>query len=86
MSGNPLRSGKSMANEKPNPFLTLSPAAVDVLDDMADHWADRDRHGELVNELTYGPNKLAAFYELHTLISEAWKARVNYRNVEESNA
>jgi hypothetical protein len=53
---------------------------------MADHWADRDRHGELVNELTYGPNKLAAFSELHTLISEAWKARVNYRNVEESNA
>ncbi|QBZ73357.1 hypothetical protein SEA_REMUSLOOPIN_43 [Streptomyces phage RemusLoopin] len=75
-----------MANEKPNPFLTLSPAAVDVLDDMADHWADRDRHGELVNELTYGPKKIEAFSELHALISEAWKARVNYRNVEESNA
>ncbi|MDO0926810.1 hypothetical protein QQY24_15800 [Streptomyces sp. TG1A-8] len=75
-----------MANEKPNPFLTLSPAAVDVLDDMADHWGDRDRHGELVTELAYGPAKLAAFRELHTLVSEAWKARVNYSNVEENNA
>jgi hypothetical protein len=64
--------------------MALSPAAVDVLDDMADAWADKDRHGELVNELTYGPKKIAAFGELHTLIRDAWKVRVGYRNVEES--
>ncbi|MFE9026200.1 hypothetical protein ACFYOA_08045 [Streptomyces iakyrus] len=68
-----------------NPFLTLSPAAIDVLDDMADEWGDKDRHGELERELTYGPNKLAAFNELRALITEAWKQHVNYRNVEENN-
>ncbi|MEV8015668.1 hypothetical protein AB0O76_04775 [Streptomyces sp. NPDC086554] len=66
-----------------NPFLNLSPAAVDVLDDMADAWADKDRHGELTGELIYGPKKLAAFSELHTLINEAWRARVKFGNVEE---
>ncbi|MER5894743.1 hypothetical protein [Streptomyces sp. NPDC001876] len=69
-----------------NPFLALSPAAVDVLDDMADAWSDKDRHGELVNEQGYGPKKLAASNELHTLIRAAWKVRVGYRNVEDDDA
>jgi hypothetical protein len=74
-----------MSDAEGNPFLTLSPAAVDVLDDMADAWLDRDRHGELVNELGYGPAKTAAFSEIHALVREAWKVRVNYRNVEETD-
>ncbi|QNE79073.1 hypothetical protein F0344_04875 [Streptomyces finlayi] len=69
----------------PNPFLPLSPAAVDVLDDMIDAWRDKDRHGELVSEQGYGPKRLAAFNELSALIGDAWQARVNYRDVEESD-
>jgi hypothetical protein len=71
-----------VSNAEGNPFLPLSPAAVDVLDDMVDAWLDRDRHGEL----GYGPAKTAAFSELYTLVHDAWKVRVNYRNVEESEA
>lgn len=70
----------------PNPFMALSPAAVDVLDDMADEWSDKNCHGDLINELGYGPKKLAAFGELYTLIHAAWKVRVGYRNVEEESA
>jgi hypothetical protein len=75
-----------MSEAQPNPFLTLSPAAVDVLDDMADKWLERDAHGELVSDLEYGPAKLAAFSELYSLIRDAWRVRVNYRNVEETDA
>ncbi|MFF7361055.1 hypothetical protein [Streptomyces sp. NPDC008125] len=67
-----------------NALLTLSPAAIDVLDDMADTWADKDRHGELVSEQGYGPKKIAAFDELHRLITDAWKLRVNFADIEES--
>ncbi|MFJ8955601.1 hypothetical protein ACIRO1_36470 [Streptomyces sp. NPDC102381] len=62
--------------------MALSPAAIDVLDDMADEWSDKDRHAELEREHGYGPKKLEAFCELRTLITDAWKARVNYGNVE----
>lgn len=66
-----------------NPFLSLSPAAIDVLDDMVDAWTDKDRHGLLVSEEGYGPVRLAAFYELSTSINDAWKRRVNFAPIEE---
>lgn len=61
-----------------NPLLKLTPAMIDVLDDMADEWADKDRHGQLA----YGAAKADAFDALRSMISEAWKSRVDYRDVE----
>lgn len=69
-----------------NPFLSLDAAVIDVLDDMVDEWRDKDRHGELADELNYGPKKTAALNELSTLITEAWKKTVNYRDVEKEDA
>lgn len=68
-----------------NPFLSLSPAAVDVLDDMVEDFLDKERHGELNGSWGYGPKKTEAFTELHKWVCEAWKVRVNYRNVEETS-
>ncbi|WSP38988.1 hypothetical protein OG247_17955 [Streptomyces sp. NBC_01244] len=65
--------------------MSLSPAAVDVLDDMVEEWLDRDRHGELNGNYGYGPKKSEAFSLIHTQVRAAWKARVNYADVEESS-
>lgn len=67
-----------------NPFLSLTPAQIDVLDDMREEWLDRDRHGELNGEWGYGPKKAAALSELNKFIQEAWREVVNFREVEES--
>ncbi|MEU9231190.1 hypothetical protein [Streptomyces subrutilus] len=65
-----------------NPFLSLSPAAVDVLDDMVEEWLDKDRHGELNGCYGYGPKRSDALSLIADQVREAWKARVNYRDVE----
>ncbi|MEU8792196.1 hypothetical protein [Streptomyces sp. NPDC048643] len=74
-----------MSDAKPNPFLSLSPAAVDVLDDMREEWNDRERHGELNGGWGYGPKKTEALSALNTLITEAWRVRVAYIDVEETS-
>ncbi|WP_274031214.1 hypothetical protein [Streptomyces sp. MMBL 11-1] len=68
-----------------NPFLSLSPAAIDVLDDMVDEWADLDRHGQLNGGFGYGPKKTAALSLIYTLVRNAHKTRVGYTDVEESS-
>jgi hypothetical protein len=75
-----------MSEAQPNPFLTLSPAAVDVLDDMREEWNDRERHGELNGGWGYGPAKTEALSVLNNLITAAWRVRVNYADVEETDA
>jgi hypothetical protein len=68
-----------------NPFLGLSPAAVDVLDDMVEDFLDKERHGELNGSWGYGPKKTEAFALIHAQVREAWKVRVNFANPEESS-
>jgi hypothetical protein len=75
-----------MSEAQPNPFLTLSPAAVDVLDDMVSEWLDLERHGQLNGGWGYGPKKSEALTQLTTQVKDAWKARVNYAEVEETDA
>ncbi|QAX94741.1 hypothetical protein HOV12_gp51 [Streptomyces phage Lilbooboo] len=72
-----------MSDEKPNPFLELDPAAIDVIDDMVDEWLDRERHGELNGGWGYGPKKSAALDRISTQIKEAWRAKVRYADAEE---
>lgn len=69
---------------EPNPFMALSPAAIDVIDDMVDEWLDRDRHGELNGGYGYGPRKSRALDVIHEQIKEAWRAKVRYADPEES--
>lgn len=68
---------------KPNPLLDLSPAEIDVLVDMIEEWNDLARHGQLNGGWGYGPKKYEALTRLNGLVSEAWKSKVNNRNVEE---
>ena len=75
-----------MSEAQPNSFLALTPTQIDVLDDMMSEWRDKDRHGELESEHRYRAKKLDAFYTLSAMITEAWKVRVNYADVEESEA
>ncbi|MFE9767029.1 hypothetical protein ACFYPC_21325 [Streptomyces sp. NPDC005808] len=75
-----------MANEKPNPFLELEPAAIDVLDDMVDEWLDRERHGELNGGWGYGPKKTDALSLISIQVREAYVRKVRYTNVEENDA
>jgi hypothetical protein len=75
-----------VSNAEGNPFLSLSPAAVDVLDDMREEWNDRERHGELNGGWGYGPAKTEALSALNELICAAWRVRVNYADVEENKA
>jgi hypothetical protein len=67
-----------------NPFMDLSPAEIDVLDDMREEWLDLDRHGQLNGGWGYGPNKSAALSKLSHLIREAHIAKVHHQVVEES--
>ncbi|MGW6313794.1 hypothetical protein [Streptomyces sp. NPDC055099] len=75
-----------MANEKPNPFLELEPAAIDVLDDMVDEWLDRERHGELNGGWGYKAKKTDALSLIATLVRDAYKRKVRYTDVEENDA
>ncbi|MBJ6623611.1 hypothetical protein [Streptomyces sp. DHE17-7] len=59
--------------------MALDAAALDVLDDMAEQWADKDGHGELRREYGYGDGRVRAFWEMRSLITDAWRAKVNYR-------
>lgn len=61
---------------EPNPFMALSAAAVDVLDDMVDEWLDRDRHGELNGGYGYGQRKARALDKLAEQIKEALRAKI----------
>lgn len=67
-----------------NPFLALTPAQIDVLDDMRNEWSDKDRHGELNGGFGYGPNKSEALRILDDWIHEAWHAKVDFVPVEET--
>lgn len=49
----------------------LTDAQIDVLHDMAEEWADRDRHGEL----DYDEVTAAAWSTLHETIRDLAKAR-----------
>lgn len=62
-----------------NPFMDLSPAEIDVLDDMLEEW----RCGSKYHRAKYGPKKAEAFERLWLLIDEAWITKVHYRDVEE---
>lgn len=75
-----------MTNAKPNPFLSLDAAAIDVLDDMVAEWLDRERHGELNGNYGYGPKKTDALSLIHTQVREAWTKTVNYRDVEKDES
>ncbi|MEU2760414.1 hypothetical protein [Streptomyces sp. NPDC007094] len=72
--------------QMPNPFMMLTPAAIDVLDDMVDEWLDLERHGQLNGGFGYGPKKTDALSRIYTLVREAHKARVGYSDVEEGEA
>jgi hypothetical protein len=65
-----------------NPFLECDPAVVDVLDDMVAEWLDLERHGQLNGGHGYGPKKTDALSVIAAQVREAWKKRVNYRDVE----
>ncbi|QBZ73414.1 hypothetical protein SEA_HEATHER_44 [Streptomyces phage Heather] len=73
-----------MADEKPNPFLGLEPAAIDVLDDMVGEWLDLERHGQLNGGHGYGPKKTDALSLIAAQVRDAWKRKVSYRDVEET--
>jgi len=66
-----------------NPFMDLSPAEIDVLEDMLDEWNDLDRHGQLNGGWGYGPKKTEALTRLNGLLAEAWKSKVRYHPVED---
>ena len=68
---------------KANPLMDLSPAEIDVLDDMIEEWNDRARRAQLNGSWGYGPKKYEALTRLNGLVSEAWKSKVNSQNVEE---
>ncbi|CAD80139.1 gp17 [Streptomyces phage phiBT1] len=68
-----------MSLKPPNPFMALDAAAIDVLDDMVQEWLDRDRHGEL----DYGKGRTDALSLMYSQVQEAWKAKVNWRDVRE---
>ncbi|MEW2406497.1 hypothetical protein [Streptomyces griseoviridis] len=68
-----------------NPFLDLEPAAIDVLEDMVSEWLDLERHGQLNGGFGYGPKKTDALSLIYTQVQEAWKRKVAYTDVEESN-
>ncbi|QAX93297.1 hypothetical protein HOV11_gp41 [Streptomyces phage Vash] len=65
-----------------NPFLECDAAVVDVLDDMVAEWLDLERHGQLNGGHGYGPKKTDALSLIAAQVREAWKTRVNYRDVE----
>lgn len=73
-----------MSDAPHNPFMALSPAAIDVLDDMLNEWNERERHGELNGGYGYGPRKSRALDRLNDQIKEAWRARVRYSDPEET--
>lgn len=66
-----------------NPFMDLSPAEIDVLDDLVDEWNDLDRYGQLKSDYGYGPKKSEALSQLSKLIASAGHSKVKYQNVEE---
>lgn len=66
-----------------NPFMELSPAEIDVLDDALDELNDLDRHEQLNGGWGYGPKKTEALTRLNGLLSEAWKAKVNCHSIED---
>lgn len=68
-----------------NPFLSLPPAVVDVLDDMVDEWLDLERHGQLNGGHGYGPKKTDALSLIATQVREAWKVRVRFADVEKDD-
>lgn len=66
-----------------NPFMDLSPAEIDVLDDMLEEWNDKDRHNELNGSWGYGPKKTDALSNLTKLVRDAWCVKVRYGDIEE---
>lgn len=62
-----------------NPFMDLSPAEIDVLDDMITEWNYKDRHGQL----NYRRNRSEALGRLNGLIAGAYSEKVYYQDVEE---
>ncbi|MCT2594243.1 hypothetical protein LHJ74_30785 [Streptomyces sp. N2-109] len=48
--------------------MDLSDIELDILDDMLDEWADRDRHGQLESEHRYDSAKIEAFGALYTRV------------------
>ncbi|MGW9280732.1 hypothetical protein ACWGSA_00880 [Streptomyces diastaticus] len=67
-----------------NPFMAMSPAEIDVIDDMLQEWNERDRHGELNGGYGYGPRKGRALDTLTEQVREAWRAKVRYADPEET--
>lgn len=66
-----------------NPLMALTPAQIDILTDMVGDWNDQARHGDLNGGWGYGPKKTAALALLSQQARDAWKAKVNYRDVED---
>lgn len=67
---------------EPNPFLSMNPAQIDVLEDMVNEWSDLERHGQLNGGWGYGPKKSEALSQLYGQIWDAWVAVVKYQEVE----
>jgi len=61
-----------------NPFMDLSPAEIDVLDDMLEEWRYENRH-----RAKYGTKRIKAFERLCLLVDEAWFTKVGFKDVEE---
>jgi hypothetical protein len=56
-----------------NPFLGLTPAEIDVLDDMYQESVETLKY-----DYGYGPKREAALNRLIEMIKEAWFAKVGY--------
>ncbi|MFH9802789.1 hypothetical protein ACH4M0_11185 [Streptomyces albidoflavus] len=63
--------------------MALSPAEIDVIDDMLQEWNERDRHGELNGGWGYGPRKIRALETLTEQVREAWRAKVMHADSKE---
>lgn len=66
-----------------NPLTNLTPAQIDVLNDMVNEWMDQDQHGNLNGGWGYGPQKHAALSLLAQQVRDAWTSQVNYQDVED---
>lgn len=73
-----MRSKEGMS-EAPNPFAGFTNDQLEILDDMADEWSDKDRHGFLESEREYTASDLSAFYAMsEALQAERRKRRLTY--------
>lgn len=55
--------------------MDLTNDEIEILKDMIDGWADKDRHGELEREWGYGSDQLGALLSLYQKVTDEAKRR-----------